>query len=226
MDEQYEAAVKRFFAGLIAPGAKFMTLMRPIARRLAHLGMIAGLGRTVLKTTLPGLPDVYQGTEFWDFSFVDPDNRRPVDYTARAEALNGSADIAGLLDHWPDGRVKQATLARLLADRAERPSFYADADHLAVTAEGRLSAHVIAFTRSDATSGEGDLLVAVPRLVSGLLGDAAWSGEAFSGTTLPVPAESRWVDLMSGAEVQPEGTSVDLGRLFARLPYAVLKRIA
>ncbi|WP_018042175.1 malto-oligosyltrehalose synthase [Methylobacterium sp. 88A] len=226
VDERYEAAVKRLFAGLIAPGAKFMTLMRPIARRLAHLGMIAGLGRTVLKATLPGLPDVYQGTEFWDFSFVDPDNRRPVDYAAREKALSDTADLPALLDHWPDGRVKQATLARLLADRAERPSFYADADHIAVTAEGGLAAHVIAFTRSDATSGEGDLLVAVPRLVSGLVGDATWSGEAFAGTTLPVAAESRWIDLMTGGDVQPEGTSVDLGRLFARLPYAVLKRIA
>jgi (1->4)-alpha-D-glucan 1-alpha-D-glucosylmutase len=169
---------------------------------------------------------VYQGTEFWDFSFVDPDNRRPVDYAAREEALSDTADLPALLDHWPDGRIKQATLARLLADRAERSSFYADADHIAVTAEGRLSAHVIAFTRSDATSGEGDLLVAVPRLVSGLVGDATWSGEAFAGTTLPVAAESRWIDLMTGGEVQPEGTSIDLGRLFARLPYAVLKRIA
>ncbi|HEX8417185.1 MAG TPA: malto-oligosyltrehalose synthase [Methylobacterium sp.] len=224
VDEAYEAAVKSLFAGLVAPGAKFLTLMRPIARRLAHLGMIASLGRTVLKATLPGLPDVYQGTEFWDFSFVDPDNRRPVDYPALGRALDDPAAPDALLADWHDGRVKQATLARLLADRAERPNFYADADYAALAADGPRAAHVVAFTRSNATTGDGDLLVAVPRLVASFIEEGAWSGEAFADTTLAVPAESRWTDIVTGMDVEPREGRLDVGHLFARLPYAVLRR--
>ncbi len=82
VDETYEGTVRKLFEAIIAPGSAFLRELRPFAQRLAHLGMLSGLGRTVLKSTLPGLPDTYQGTEIWDFSFVDPDNRRPVDYRA------------------------------------------------------------------------------------------------------------------------------------------------
>ncbi|WP_264049088.1 malto-oligosyltrehalose synthase [Methylobacterium flocculans] len=224
VDEAYEGAVHALFAKLVAPGSAFLAQLRPFAKRLAHLGMIAGLGRTVLKATLPGLPDTYQGTEFWDFSFVDPDNRRPVDYPALTRALEEGAPAVDLLAHWPDGRVKQATLARLLADRAARPTFYADADYQALPATGPKAAHVIAFTRSDATTGEGDLVVAVPRLVAGFVGDAVWSSEAYVGTSLPVTPGTAWTDLVTGDEVVTEDGRIELGRAFARLPYVVLKR--
>ncbi|MGU3359824.1 malto-oligosyltrehalose synthase [Methylobacterium sp. M6A4_1b] len=225
VDEGYEGAVHALFAQLIAPGSAFLAQLRPFAKRLAHLGMIAGLGRTVLKVTLPGLPDTYQGTEFWDFSFVDPDNRRPVDYPALTRALEEGMPAADLLAHWTDGRVKQATLAKLLADRAARPSFYADADYQALPASGPRADHVIAFTRSDATTGEGDLLVAVPRLVSGLVGDAIWSGDAFAGTDIAVMSGSAWTDLVTGDELVSEDGRIELGRAFARLPYVALKRV-
>jgi len=224
VDEGYEGAVHALFAQLIAPGSAFLAQLRPFAKRLAHLGMIAGLGRTVLKVTLPGLPDTYQGTEFWDFSFVDPDNRRPVNYPALTRALEEGGAAADLLAHWTDGRVKQATLARLLADRAARPSFYADADYQALPASGAQADHVIAFTRSDATTGEGDLVVVVPRLVSGLVGDAIWSGEAFAGTAVAVTPGTAWTDLVTGDEIVSDDGRIELGRAFARLPYAVLKR--
>jgi (1->4)-alpha-D-glucan 1-alpha-D-glucosylmutase len=224
VDEGYEAAAKALFAGLIAPGSKFLDLMRPIARRLAHLGMIAGLGRTVLKCTLPGLPDTYQGTEFWDFSFVDPDNRRPVDYTALAGALEEGLPPGELLQSWSDGRIKQATLARLLSDRAAHPAFYADADYSALAADGERASHILAFTRSNSTAGEGDLLVAVPRLVSGLIRETAWSGESFAGTVLSAPEGSLWTDIVTGTSVDAEAGRLDLGALFERLPYAVLRR--
>ena len=224
VDEAYEGAVHALFAKLVAPGSAFLAQLRPFAKRLAHLGMIAGLGRTVLKATLPGLPDTYQGTEFWDFSFVDPDNRRPVDYPALTRALEEGAPAVDLLAHWPDGRVKQATLARLLADRAARPTFYADADYQALPATGPKAAHVIAFTRSDATTGEGDLVVAVPRLVAGFVGEAVWSSEAYVGTSLPVTPGTAWTDLVTGDEVVTEDGRIELGQAFARLPYVVLKR--
>ena len=224
VDEAYEGATHALFAQLIAPGSDFLARMRPLMRRLARLGMIAGLGRTVLKCTLPGIPDTYQGTEFWDFSFVDPDNRRPVDYGARADALAAEGPVADLLPHWPDGRVKQASLVRLLADRAARPSFYADADYRALAPQGERAGHAVAFLRSDDASGEGDLLVAVPRLVARLVGDPIWSGELFRGTSLTAAEGSRWKDIVTGAEASPADGRLDLGRLFESLPYAVLRR--
>nr|WP_091946031.1 malto-oligosyltrehalose synthase [Methylorubrum salsuginis] len=225
VDEAYEGAVHALFAELVRPGSDCLARLRPFAKRLAYLGMLTGLGRTVLKCTLPGIPDTYQGTEFWDFSFVDPDNRRPVDYEARTQALEEGRAPADLMASWADGRVKQATLARLLADRAARPAFYADADYRPLTAEGERAQHVIAFTRSAATTGEDDLIVAVPRLVARLTPEA-WDGKAFAGTTLAVPQGSRWTDVIGGETVEAGEGRLDLGRHFASLPYLVLRRAA
>ncbi len=226
IDEAYEGAVHALFGRLFAPGSPFVSRLRPVARRLAALGMIGGLGRSVLKVTLPGIPDVYQGTEFWDFSFVDPDNRRPVDYAARAEALTREGGFSEGLANWTDGRIKQATLARLLADRAERPNFYADADYTALEARGDRAGNVLAFLRSDATTGEGDLLVAVPRLFANLCAEGKWSGTPYEGTMLSVAEGSRWHDLFETNELRAEGGKLDLGHLFATLPFAVLRRVA
>ncbi len=122
VDEAYEGAVAKLFDALVAPGSDFLRQVRPFAARLARVGMVTGLARSALKCTLPGLPDIYQGTEFWDFSFVDPDNRRPVDYAEREAALGQDVALEDLLASWPDGRIKQRVLARLLADRAAFPA--------------------------------------------------------------------------------------------------------
>ncbi|ACL62284.1 malto-oligosyltrehalose synthase [Methylobacterium nodulans] len=224
IDEAYEGAVAGLFDALIAPGSEFLTAFRPFARRLAEAGMVTGLARTVLKCTLPGLPDTYQGTEFWDFSFVDPDNRRPVDYAARARALAEDGPIDEMLAQWPDGRIKQAVLARLLADRAAEPTFYADADYRPVEAEGSRARQLLAFIRGEAATG-GELLVVVPRQVADLAGDLPRFGEAFFGTVLPVQEGSRWRDLVTGQELGPEGGRLPVDRLFRRLPLAVLRRL-
>ena len=102
--------------------------------------MVTGLARTVLKCTLPGVPDIYQGTEIWDLSLVDPDNRRPVDYAARAAALEDGADPAALLRSWRDGRIKQQVLARLLADRAAAPRLYAEGGYEPLAAQASAAA--------------------------------------------------------------------------------------
>ena len=219
VDEAYEAAVGRLFDALIAPGSPFLSAFRPFARQLAEAGMVTGLARTALKCTLPGLPDTYQGTEFWDFSFVDPDNRRPVDYGARARALEADGDVAEMLAQWPDGRIKQALLARLLADRAAHPGFYADADYHPLSAEGPGAEGVLAFLRSEA-GRDGALLVAVPRRGGPVQGLA----QGLTGTALPVPEGSRWRDLVTGEELGAEGGRLSLDRLFRRLPLAVLRR--
>ena len=222
VDEVYEGTVRRLFEALVAPGSEFLRELRPFAKKLAYLGMLAGLGRTVLKCTLPGLPDTYQGTELWDFSFVDPDNRRPVDYPALERMLAGEGDVAGLLPHWPDGRVKQGTLAKLLAERAAQPDFYASAGYEPVDAHGARAANVLAYRRTDPDGEGGDLFVAVPRLFSGLVGEGAWSGEAFAGTAVDLGPGTHWHDVVTGRTVEGEGA--DCATLFRDLPYAVLRR--
>ncbi|MFE1602805.1 malto-oligosyltrehalose synthase [Methylobacterium sp. ID0610] len=220
VDEAYESAVARLFDVLIAPDSEFLRAFRPFARRLAEAGMVTGLARTVLKCTLPGLPDTYQGTEFWDFSFVDPDNRRPVDYAARERALTEDGPVEAMLVGWPDGRIKQMVLARLLADRAAEPAFYAAADYNPVEAEGDGAGRILAFLRADPAAG-GELLVVVPRQNA----DVARVGEAFADTALPVPEGSRWRDLITGEELGEEGGRLSVERLFRRLPVAALRRV-
>ena len=90
----------------------------------------------MLRLTTPGIPDLYQGTEFWDFSLVDPDNRRPVDFDARETALTAGAAPAQLMPHWRDGRVKQALIHRVLGLRARAPQLFTLGTYLPLKVEG------------------------------------------------------------------------------------------
>ncbi len=147
-----------------------------------------------------------------------------MDYPALERMLERGGTPADLLAHWPDGRVKQATLTRLLAERAERPDFYASAAHEPVDATGPRADHVIAYRRTDPGQEGGDLFVAVPRLFAGLAGETGWSGEAFAGTRVDLGAGTRWRDLVSDRVVESDGDGADLGELLRVLPYAVLRR--
>jgi len=114
----------------------------------------------LLRITVPGVPDLYQGDEFWDFSLVDPDNRRPVDFSARQQALNTPPDIPELLSNWRDGRVKQALIAQVLALRKAHPEIFRSGRYTPLEVTGTHAEHVVAFCREH----EGKrLLVVVPR---------------------------------------------------------------
>lgn len=129
-DEDYEAKALRLVDRCLEE-SRLRDPVQRLARRFAWPGALNGLARTILKLTLPGVPDFYQGTELWDFAFVDPDNRRPVDFKFRAQALRDCSALApqALLDDWHDGRIKQWLIARLLAERAANPDFFAYADY-------------------------------------------------------------------------------------------------
>jgi (1->4)-alpha-D-glucan 1-alpha-D-glucosylmutase len=220
-DEPYEGAAQALLDRLLVPGADFLARMRPLLADLSLRGMLNGLTRTILKCTLPGVPDLYQGDEFWDYALVDPDNRRPVDYEARRRALDSSEPLPKLLAHWPDGAIKQRIIHLLLADRTAHPAFYAQAGYEPVMAAGALADRVIAFQRHDK---EGGLVVAVPRLANAARATAAIPcGTAFWGdTTLSLPA-GRWRAILPDDGGMQEGT-VTLATLFASVPFAVLRR--
>ena len=220
-DADYESAAVRLIDNVLTPGHAFLTEFRPIAARLAWLGTLNGLSRTVLKCTLPGVPDIYQGTEFWDFSLVDPDNRRAVDYAARTKALD-NAKPADLLKHWRSGRIKQHVLARLLADRAASPALYENGGYAPLAAEGEKAAHVLAFTRSH--DGE-TLAVIVPRLVSHLMsGDGLVpSSGPWGNTALALPS-GQWRDLLTGREIAVGRDAGPIEEFLDDLPIAVLRK--
>lgn len=147
---QNEKSAAQFLDSLLS-GAAQHALLRDIAAfagRLAPAGAVNSLSQMVLRVMSPGVPDLYQGTEFWDFSLVDPDNRRPVDYAARRtalDALDGVSDMCDLLPSWKTGHIKQALLARLLDIRRRCPQAFLSGKYIALPLRGARSAHVMAF---------------------------------------------------------------------------------
>jgi len=173
-NSEYENAVSSFVKKLLKPGHqnRFLNDFVRFENRIARLGLWNSLAQTVLKLTCPGVPDIYQGTEVWDFSLVDPDNRRPVDYDHRQTIfrdLHEHHDVKTLLETPEDGRIKLYLTWRTLCLRQQRPELFQDGEYLPLIVEGAKADHVLAFVRMSAKS---NVLVVVPHLVAGLLDDA------------------------------------------------------
>jgi (1->4)-alpha-D-glucan 1-alpha-D-glucosylmutase len=174
----------------------------------------------LLKLTSPGVPDLYQGTEVWDFSLVDPDNRRPVDYGRRAAMLKklvdtftGARDPAhasrALLDQWTDGRVKLWLIWRILTWRARHAAWFETTSYIPLAVRGLRKTHVCAFARAH---HDGWVLSVVPRLCVALtnaqvgwpLGEAVWQDTTL---VLPSTAPTHWQNVLTGASclAKPDG---------------------
>jgi len=171
-NEAYEAACAAYVNGLLLDreNHQLRQSLADAAQLIACPGALNGLVQTLLRTTVPGVPDLYQGAEYWDFSLVDPDNRRPVDYACRRRTLDDATPAAELLAHWRDGRIKQALLARVLDCRQAHAELFRRGTYLPLTVQGRHADKVLAFAR---LGEEHRAIVVAPRLASGLLGGAA-----------------------------------------------------
>jgi (1->4)-alpha-D-glucan 1-alpha-D-glucosylmutase len=204
-DAAYDAAVREFVAAILAPANPFLEDFRPFQARVAPYGMVNSLAQTTLKLAAPGIPDFYQGSELWDLSLVDPDNRRPVDFAVRQALLDeltgrireaGGDGLEGLCDEllarWSDGRVKLYTIHRGLALRRAHPDLFLSGEYRPLEPGGARAGHLVAFAR--VAAGQA-VIAAVPRLSARLAG--------FSGA-LPLGAvwEDTWISL---------GTSVPAG---------------
>ncbi|WLH66288.1 malto-oligosyltrehalose synthase [Pseudomonas sp. FP2309] len=167
-NEAYEKGVERFLSSLLLSdaGRPLRTAIAAAAQAIAPAGALNGLAQSLLRLTVPGVPDVYQGAEFWDFSLVDPDNRRPVDFDARQQALNAPPDSGELLFNWRDGRIKQAVIAQVLALRKAHPELFHNASYTPLEVVGQHAERVVAFSREHAGTR---LLVVVPRWPHALL---------------------------------------------------------
>jgi (1->4)-alpha-D-glucan 1-alpha-D-glucosylmutase len=209
----YEEAVLAFVAGVVAD-EEILSDMETFVRPILEGGQAASLAQTLLKLTSPGVPDIYQGTELWDLSLVDPDNRRPVDFELHSHilrlVLNESPGEALALDWANDGAAKLSLIRRALTVRRRRAASFAEgAGYRPLSAEGEKAHHAVAYLRGD------DVVVIVPRLVLGLGGD-------WAGTTLALPP-GRWANALGTWE--GEGTA-PLADVLAEFPVALLERTA
>ena len=222
--QAYEDAARDFLFAVLCGNRAFRQSAAHVVRRIAPAGAVNGLAQLLLKSTAPGVPDTYQGTEFWDLSLVDPDNRRPVDWDARIAALHENAEPVALAATWRTGQVKQAVTARTLALRRERPMLFARGDYVPLRPEGPRAEHVVAFARVH--DGAVSLTV-VPRLPASLLGegdDILIRAAAWEGTALILPASlagRRVQDAISGAEVDLAPTT-EVADLLRAFPVALL----
>ncbi|HEX5233242.1 MAG TPA: malto-oligosyltrehalose synthase [Bradyrhizobium sp.] len=219
-NQTYEAGVQTFLARILdrAVSAEFVDSLQTLGRRMALLGALNSLSQLTLKATMPGVPDFYQGTEFWDLSLVDPDNRRPVDFAARAAALAQAdrPDWDRLVEAWPNGHLKLAWTRHLLELRTELADAFTHGDYRPLPVSGPHRDHVIAFARRHRDQAA---IVAVAKALAPMSeGGRVWPrADAFDAS----------LDLrgfkVEGVTEPTSGTELRLAALFRHLPVAVLK---
>ncbi|ANQ84986.1 putative bifunctional 4-alpha-glucanotransferase/malto-oligosyltrehalose synthase [Azoarcus olearius] len=240
-DAGYEAALTAFVRRLFVPDGGFLADFLPFQATVARFGIYNSLNMLLLKLAAPGVPDIYQGCEDWNFSLVDPDNRRPVDFAAAAarfEALRdefpdgaGPAELLNLLDNAEDGRIKLYLLWRGLMLRQAFERTLRGGRYVPLDVEGPAARHVVAFAR---VRGEERVVVIATRLLYGFAGGDAGRvlmPEAWAGNTVVLPwhglhlrdalcGRELWVG-HGGGEGGP-GHGIDLGTVFDPLPFALL----
>lgn len=217
-NEAYEKALEGLLDGLLTGrgSARFLAALPPFIKTVAPLGMLRSLSQLALKCGLPGVPDIYQGAEHWDLSLVDPDNRRPVDYSGRIPALEKMEPwiapdspgrdpdrrewALGLLGRWPDGEIKQYVTARTLRWRKEHSDLFLKGGYRPLIPDSGAKSGWIAFARE----GSGKTLIVCVRI----LGNGtdrpvpAWTTPpSAAGERLPLPpewGEGNWINLFTG----------------------------
>jgi (1->4)-alpha-D-glucan 1-alpha-D-glucosylmutase len=193
--------------------------------------MFLSLAQTLLKMTAPGVPDTYQGTEFWDLSFVDPDNRRPVDFAERrsqlaelkaAESRDRIALLDELLTGWPDGRIKLYLTYKLLGFRRDHAGLFAEGEYIPLQAGGAMSERVCAFARRQ---NESWAVAIAPRLIGATVARGGMPlAEFWESSTLRMPpqAPEYWRDVISGETIAAKGNLLSLAKVFQHFPVALL----
>ncbi|MEO8439594.1 MAG: malto-oligosyltrehalose synthase [Spartobacteria bacterium] len=221
-NEAWDTAVADFIAKILDPSPRnrFLESFIPLAEEVARAGAVNSLAQTLLKLTAPGVPDIYQGNEIWDFSLVDPDNRHPVDYELRRQMLEslGGANPEDLLGAWPDGRIKLFLTQRMLIFRRENAAIFRTGNYTPLNVRGEFSDCCIAFAR--AAAGKSIVVIA-PRL--SLKVGFPPIGEKWRDTAVELPegwGESR--DLFTGDTFAGHDSTLPLARALARLPFTVL----
>jgi (1->4)-alpha-D-glucan 1-alpha-D-glucosylmutase len=238
----FDAAVEQFLQAILDEdkGKRFLADFRSFQARVDHYALFNSLSQALLKVASPGAPDIYQGTELWNFHLVDPDNRQSVDYGRRRVLLDDLLRRAAagpealpelcrqLVLNRQDGQIKLYLLMRALRCRRDHPGLFAEGEYLPATASSRYDEHVCAFVRRHNAQ---TALVVAPRLLTRVieLGELPLGAEAWQEGLLMLPREvstRRWRDVFTGQVVEGavhDGRlSLQLADLFAHFPAALL----
>jgi (1->4)-alpha-D-glucan 1-alpha-D-glucosylmutase len=238
---RYDEALVKFARAILDPdvSAAFLEDFVLFHARVAHFGTLNSLGQTLVKLTAPGVPDLYQGSELWDLSLVDPDNRRPVDWAERrrlldevlaavAAASDRAAVAHDLVKHRADGRAKLFVIYTGLAVRRAHRALFEAGAYRPLEARGVWAEHVCAFAR---TGGEGAAVTVIPRLLARRGVDALPLGpEYWADTWLPLPRElaGRYTNALTGERVEAapagEAAALRLADVLSAFPVALLVR--
>lgn len=232
-DKEYEEAFMRFIDGCLDETRPnpFLDSFLPFQKKTAWYGMMNSLSQTLLKITCPGVPDFYQGTELWDLSMVDPDNRRPVDFSARMSMLDDISAraassreslLAELLKSPEDGRIKLFLTHTALTERRKRHELFKSSPYIPLECEGGLSRHIVAFARAE----EGDAVITIaPRFLTSVVREGEYAtGERWTDTAVKLPKELdgfEWKDAFTGQTVPP-GKEIKAGDALGSFPVAFL----
>jgi len=223
-NEEWLSATREFVARLLdaGPKNKFLPLFLPLVSQVAQLGAINSLSQTLLKLTSPGVPDIYQGNEIWDFSLVDPDNRRPIDYRLRQSMLESLAKVQPeeLMATWPDGRIKLFLTQRLLRFRRDHAELFGRGGYIPLQVVGEFANCAIAFARQ---LDRQSVVVIAPRLTARVgfppLG-AKWNDTA---VIMPPGFEAQNVrDVFLSHELRANDGKLMLKDAFSALPFGAV----
>ncbi len=246
---EYDAAVRRFVAQCLTPGLEnaFLNAFQSFHRRIVDAGFYTALAQTVLKLTSPGVPDIYQGQELWDFSLVDPDNRRPVDYRRRRALLDQlktswnhdrsrRAELAASLARTPrDDRLKLLATWRLLTLRRERTGLFETGEYRPLFADGAAGDHLTAYAWCErgANEGSAELIVAVPRWwlkagaaagVDDVTESMAEADRVWKDTEVEWPGAGRYRNVFTDEPWTAPGPRVRVADLLRRFPVGVFRK--
>jgi (1->4)-alpha-D-glucan 1-alpha-D-glucosylmutase len=222
-NENWDDAMQEFVARILEAGPrnKFLPAFLPVVAEIARLGAINSLAQTAIKLTAPGVPDFYQGTEIWDDSLVDPDNRRPIDYARRGEMLAQIDKVSAneLMQCWPDGRIKMRLTQRLLHLRRENAELFREGNYETISFGGAFADCAIGFVRR---RRDRAIIVIVPRLSSRV--GFPPIGNRWQDTQMVLPAGmSNLRDVFGDHEVRIENSQLKLAVAMSQLPFAVLR---
>ncbi|MHB1529599.1 MAG: malto-oligosyltrehalose synthase [Acidiferrobacteraceae bacterium] len=235
----YEDAVVAFADALVNAPAEsaFLAEFLPFQRRIARLGMFNSLSQTLIKLTVPGVPDIYQGCELWDFSLVDPDNRRSVDFGYRRGMLDAlqalatqapeqrCAGVGALCDTLEDGRAKLLVVRSALALRARWPKVFQQGKYSPLAVKGEHAAHLCAYAR---TAGECTVITVAPRFLARLLGEAdrfPLGENVWGDTTVDMPlhqGNSQYTCAFTGKVLKPHQRCLPVAQVLAEFPVGLI----
>ncbi len=233
-DSEYEEAFLGFIDKIFdrVKNNHFWEEFVPFQRKIAHFGIFNSLSQILLKITSPGVPDFYQGTEYWDLTLVDPDNRRPVDFEKRYRSLDNIKQtvdndsgglIEDLLDKRQDGRVKQFLIYKLLSARNSNRDLFLKGNYIPLECFGEFSNNIVAFARN---LGSSFAVIAAPRLLTALIredelpsGEKVWKDTSIS---LPENSPKNWINTITKEKLVADSNSFSIGRALNNFPAALL----